>query len=457
MTKTIAGLIMAGITFALNWYLQATSPIHDGNNISSARPPSSEYSDANYPQVPTYDETGAIFFNSAATGANDGTSWADGYTDELTALNALCASPAGTMLTCRGTFNLGNGIALNHLGGQGAQGSEYVFRADPVNGCDIISTNATGEGGIEYSNKTRWITYGFNITGGGRIFSYFPGGTSSGGCTYMTYRHITGAMSIGGDNVGWLHMDTGAADYIGAFNCAVVGAGQTGFSTNTAVIFLSRVVHWRIQNCEMSNSLTGFYYKHFEAATYVQGAGVFKDNYIYDCSGNGGNDWAMHIACKGCTFENNIVVGRTQFAADGGGDDGADDNVFTHNTLKGVVDLSELSGGALGNNLADNIIDGNLLILPDQGVIASTNILNYNLYSGTIRYQQRAAETLAQWQADSVPAGQDVNSLAGTPTYTGGANPTTIAGFALSGGTGVNAASDGTDMGADVTTVGAAA
>ena len=450
---------MTGITFALNWYLQATSPIHDGNNISSARPPSTEYFDADYPLTPAYDETNAIFFNSDAVGANDGSSYENGYTSETAALTALNGRAVGQRrLYARGTFDIGSTqIALSGLGGVGASGQEFIFQADPVNGCNIVSSNPIGEGGIEFGGQAHWIIDGFNITGGGRIFSYFPGGTSVGGCDHMTFRNITGTMSIGGDNVGWLHMDTGAADYIGAFNCAVVGVGQTGFSTNTAVIFLSRVVHWRVQNCEMSNSLTGFYYKHFEAATYVPGAGVFKDNYIYDCSGNGGNDWAMHLACKGCTFENNIVVGRTQFAADGGGDDGADDNVFTHNTLKGVVDLSELSGGALGNNLADNIIDGNLLILPDQGVIASTNILNYNLYSGTIRYQQRAAETLAQWQVDSVPANQDNNSLAGTPTYTGGANPTTIAGFALSGGTGVNAASDGTDMGADVTTVGAAA
>jgi hypothetical protein len=47
-----------------------------------------------------------------------------------------------------------------------------------------------------------------------------------------------------------------------------------------------------------------------------------------------------------------------------------------------------------------------------------------------------------------------VDSLLGIATYVGGTSPTTIAGFALtSGSIGKGAATDGTDMGADVSKI----
>lgn len=411
------------------------------------------YSDADYPLTPDYDETGAVFFDSAASGANDGSSWTDAYNDEETALNALCASAAGTMLTCRGTFNTGSVISLSGDGGLGNSGAWYVFRADPVSGCDIISTNVTGEGGIEFGGQAYWIIDGFNITGGGRIFSYFPGGTSTGGMDHIVCRNITGSMSVGGDNVGWLHMDTVGADYVGAFNCPVQGPANTGFSTNTAVIFLSRTVHWRIQNCEMSRSLTGFYYKHFNESAHIADQGFFIDNYVHDCG-----FLAVHSASKDCLYKNSILDGNVLIADDGGGDNGADANIFDHVTITGYLELSNLDNLAQDNNTVNSIIQGQYLVAPYQTGTASTNTSDYNLYNDSaaaIRHQN-TTYTLTTWQAGSVPASQDANSLDGDPTFVGGASPSTISGFALdTGSPGEGAASSGADMGADVTQVGA--
>ena len=51
--------------------------------------------------------------------------------------------------------------------------------------------------------------------------------------------------------------------------------------------------------------------------------------------------------------------------------------------------------------------------------------------------------------------GQDVNSVEGSPTLSGGASPTTVSGFALSPvSIGYQSASDGKDIGADVSLVG---
>jgi len=408
-------------------------------------PPSGSYSDDDYPATPDYNETGAIFFDSAAVGANDGTSWTDAYSDEETALNALCASAAGTMLTCRGTFDIGTGISLSGDGGVGNSSNWYVFRADPVAGCDITASNDTG---IEFGGQAYWIVHGFNQTGGSRIFSYYPGGSSSGGVDHMTFRYLTGTMGAGGDNVGTVHMDTSSADYIGVFDCNIVGPG-TGTHGNTACIFFSRVPHWRVYNNVLSNAPNGFYYKHFSTSAYAgTGQQFFVNNYVHTCN-------VVHIACKGATFNNNIIDTNLLVADDGGGDNGADDNTFTHNTITGYLELSNLDNIANGNTVRNNIIEGNYLIVPYQVAVASTNVSDYNLYGGTIRYQNDSGLSLAAWLAlPTVPAAQDGNSIAGSPTYTGGASPTTIAGFALSGGNGVSAASDGTDMGADTTTVG---
>lgn len=445
---------MAGVTVNLNWYLQATSPLHDGNNISGARPPSSEYFDADYPLTPTYDETNAIFFNSDAVGLNDGSSYENGYTSETAALTALNGRAVGQRrLYARGTFDVGSTqIALSGLGGVGASGQEFIFQADPVNGCNIVSSNPTGEGGIEFGGQAHWIIDGFNITGGGRIFSYFPGGTSAGGCHHMTFRNITGTMSISGDNVGWIHFDVGA-DYIGAFNSVVQGPGLGG-NQNTSCIFLSRIPHWRVQNCEMYNAPQPIYYKHLEAASHINSpAGYLISNYFHD--GVDTEDRDVHLACSDTLIENNIFDCRFNLLADGGGDIGNDNNVIKHNTFMKQMRVSGNNWVSENNTINDNIFVGQYLIFPYVAT-ASTNLSNYNLFASTI-YNNSTTLTLAQWQAASTPAGQDANSLAGTPSFVGGANPTTIAGFALSGGTGVNAASDGTDMGADVTTVGAAA
>ena len=436
-----------GITPGTPWVANSAAPYADQSYKDGDRPSGGgggEFSDADYPLTPAYNETGAIFFDSAATGAVDGSSWADAYADEETALNALCASSAGTMLTCRGTFDCATGIVLSGDGGVGNSSNWYVFRADPVEGCDITASDDTG---IEFGGQKYWIVDGFNQTGGSRIFSYSPGGSSTGGLDHMTIRHITGTMGFGGDNVGTVHMDTAGADYIGVFDCDITGPG-TGAHGNTACVFFSRVPHWRIHNCELNNAPKLFYYKHFETSSY---AGLenqyFINNYIY-----GGGQ--VRVACKGAEFDNNIFDTEFYFKDDGGGDNGCDDNVFTHNTVTDLVELSNLDNIANDNEISDNIIEGQYLIVPFQTATASTNTSNYNLFGSSIRYQNTTHATVAAWQAASVPSGQDVNSVGGLPTYIGGASPSTIAGFALNGGNGAGAGGGGTDMGADVSTVG---
>lgn len=436
---------------ATAWVPNSTTPRADQAYKTGNRPAGAgKYSDADYPLVPTYNETGAIFFDSAATGANDGSSWANAYTDETTALTALCAASAGTMLTCRGTFDIGTGIVLAGLGGVGNASNWYQFRGDPVNGCTIISSS---ENGIEFQDQAYWIISNFTITSGENIFTYrnfqYPGTMN-----HMTYRNLTSTMTsyISGGNggAGVVHVDGASASYVGVFDSVLEGPGLVG-STNTAGLFFTRIHEWRVHNCVMHNVPTGFYYKHFATAGYAANGGHFIDNYVYNTAGLAG-----HIASKGCEYKNSIFDGDLLIADDGGGDNGADDNTFDHVTVTGYVDFNNADNLSQGNNFINSIVEGQYLSVPYQIVENGTNTSDYNLYGGTIRHQN-TTYTLSEWQAGSVPAGQDVNSLAGSPTYTGGVSPTTIAGFALSSGNGVGAADDGSDMGADVTTVGVAA
>lgn len=412
--------------------------------------------DSDYKELPAYNESGAIFFNSEATGNNDGTDWANGYTDIATAFEALRVAGPGTMLTCRGHIDLGAGVGVSNANWTHDPDNWYIFRADPVQGCTIGASTIDGfvMGGQAYMH-----IHGFVQTSGGRIFSYNPGGDGALGSGFnvhhIVFSNIDGNMTLGGDNVGTIFMDTAGADYIGAVNTVIVGpgindplGGGTAAYDNTCCIYLSRVPHWRIMNCELSNVPKGFYYKHFSAADYAGlGHQIFANNWVHDCT-------EVRAAASGVLFHNNIFNVKFNVMDDGGGDNGADFNTITHNTFTAGVELAKLDNLAQGNTFKDNIVKGQMLIIPYQSITASTNILDSNLYiDDNIQYQDLTL-TLAQWQASSEPAGQDANSITGTPNYVGGASPTTIAGHQLTSGPGFGAASDATDMGADVSIVG---
>jgi hypothetical protein len=106
------------------------------------------------------------------------------------------------------------------------------------------------------------------------------------------------------------------------------------------------------------------------------------------------------------------------------------DTTFVHNTVRGTaVNMDHKTGAP---NSSGGILRDNIMIDADfhagSGVCTSCTI-DYNLF-------------------DTSLTSTGTNALVGTPTFVGGANPTTYAGFALaSGSPGQAAASDGLDMG----------
>lgn len=441
---------MAKTPIAASWTANSTPPYADQSYPNGDRPASAEFSDADYIATPSYDENGALFFNSAATGANNGTSWDDGYTDAETALNALCGMTTNRRMYFRGTLDLGAvDINLFGDGGVGASDNWFYMLADPINGCNITGTSANG---IVFGGQQYWLIDGFNITGGGRLWSY-QNFVQGGGVNHMVWRHLTGAMSVGGDNVGAITIDAGSdaanSDYIGVFNSQITGPG-VGAHGNTGCIYFTRPKRWRVQNCELSNAPHGIYWKHFEStnAETTSGTQFFKDNYVYGCTD-------AKFACSNAIIQNNIFDCDVVIANDGGGDDGCDNNTIENNTITGYLDLSRRDTYAQGNALLNNISEGTYFIFDVNSVQSSTNTSDYSLYGNdTIQYNG-TNYTLTSWQSSSVPAGQDANSISGTPTYVGGVSPVTISGFALdSGSLGKGAGSDGNDIGASALTVG---
>ena len=139
---------------------------------------------------------------------------------------------------------------------------------------------------------------------------------------------------------------------------------------------------------------------------------------------------------------------------DSGGPEGGH-NTINHNTIiNGSVRLFGNSGtfnayDTLTNNINTykavyNANPGN----PDPHLRAYNNI--YLAGSPSVVYQNNAY-SLAGW---TTLYGQEAHSLAGAPSFAGGASPSTVLGFALaSGSIGKNAASDGKDIGADVSVI----
>src|SRR5262249_44104936 len=108
-------------------------------------------------------------------------------------------------------------------------------------------------------------------------------------------------------------------------------------------------------------------------------------------------------------------------------------STFAHNTVRGTsVNMDHKSGSSTssGGRIVDNIMVNGTFNA--SSTVCTSCTVAYNMFNSS----SRASGT---------------NTLIGTPTFTGGANPTTYAGFALvSGTTGRASASDGKDRGVNV-------
>ena len=150
---------------------------------------------------------------------------------------------------------------------------------------------------------------------------------------------------------------------------------------------------------------------------------VIRGNYFHDNSvGIGSYDGADHTVVENNVFwaedpNKDVILG------------GNDTPVVRHNTLPGTIDLTSKAGQTTTNATSTDNIAGSVQLSNGVGGDATTLADDYNLLRD---------------------GGPGAHTITGSPTFVGGTNPTTRAGFALtSSSLGHAAADDGTDLGAN--------
>jgi len=241
-----------------------------------------------------------------------------------------------------------------------------------------------------------------------------------------------------------LYIGTTGGNYVTIKNNTITF--EVGVSTYSAgILIYNYVTHLRILNNAVYNGITGISYKH---STDTDQDTEIAYNYI-----NGASRSGLSMNCSYGNIHDNIIITPSDALRLGetAGAVGDTHNTITHNTL---FSLSSHYPFNISNDAANsnNIITNNIFTGgASRYANGTSNTFDYNLYpSGTVVNSY----TLTQWKA---AISGEVHAAQGAPTFVGGGTPTTIAGFALTGASvGYHAASDGKDMGADVTLVGPA-
>ena len=275
--------------------------------------------------------------------------------------------------------------------------------------------------------------------------------------THFELSNCTGTVTVpgGGDNLGCVRFQSSRANDGRIENCIFYGPGS-GVNENTAGVFIFRTQGVKILNCEFTNIPRAIFYKH---TCIAEDTGIeFAYNYFH------GNKYGIVTVSQYSDIHDNLFVdGGFLSGTDGGtGDDGSnagsDHNNIYHNTFYNcTIELirsgSNDGSGAQYNIIKDNIFTQTANIFQYDPAPHYSN-MDYNLYIlGAAVRNNRISYSLSSWQSFY---GSDAHSIEGAPSFLS-ASPSTIGDYTLtSGSVGKNSASDGRDMGADISLVGIA-
>ncbi len=276
------------------------------------------------------------------------------------------------------------------------------------------------------------------------------------GATHFKISDCTGYVTVpgGGDNFGAVYFATQNANNGRVENCIFHGPGG-GLNMNTAGVFIFRSQGIKILNCEFYDIPSAIYYKHtcIAADTGIEfaynyfrnnGSGIFSVSQYADIHDN-------------ILVNSNMGLGMDGGTGDNGANAGADHNKIHHNTFYNcTLELTRASSndgsGAQYNIVKDNVFTQTAYIFQYDSA-PHYSVIDYNLYiTGVAVRNNRVSYALASWHTFY---GQDSNSKTGTALFAGGSSPSAVADYALATSSpGHLAASDGKDMGADVTLLG---
>ena len=295
----------------------------------------------------------------------------------------------------------------------------------------------------------------------------------SGSADGFTLKNGVWAFEKYGQNGGLVFSRLNGSDYaedVTIENVKITGPGAgdpTYGSINTSGIMMFQAQNWTIRNCEISNVNTGmFYNKHANAAN--SNGGIVQNNYIHNVG------TAIRTQANNTTFDNNIFDGAVRTGYDSGpsadGNIGSDNLTWTHNTFLGEVDMEDNTRagdnalvGTVYPVFQNNILVGRNFRIHQYGSAPTYYKGDYNLWlpDGTIYvYDGRSSSaktltTFREFLGGCQNSDNECNSIEQIPIFEGGSSPTTIEGYALVRGSfGENAASDGSDIGANVSLIG---
>lgn len=424
------------------------------------------YSDADYPPIPSIEPPVAsrrVLGGAGASDANDGILVADGGTGPWASLDKALqeygASSTWYAIKIAGDITVSASIWSKFYGtGPGSLSQFGCLYGDP----DLPSRpKLILEDRVRIDGQPYMQYWGFDIELGTDGISATNSGFELGEDTathHQCFRDVNGtAVGLGGDNIGFVVGMNANADYLGVFDCNFDSVGYgAGVHGNTSCVIFFRTTNVRIENNILSNAPRPIYEKHANLA--ANGAAGIYIRYNWDKQGAAGG---QNLGCffagrkEGGTYNiHGNIFGNDVEISNGGGADQPVGVDFWNNTCQRKVDVQDGNDPAITGTYYNNIVEGNFIIYNGSTPEDSDNLSNYQLYAGNIVYKG-TSNSLAAWQAGSTPSGQDANSIAGSPTYTGGATPSTIAGFALTGASnGYQAGNDGADMGADTSKVG---
>jgi hypothetical protein len=258
-----------------------------------------------------------------------------------------------------------------------------------------------------------------------------------------TFENLNITANRGGDNAGGIHLWGSNADYTQIINCVIKGPGQN-VHLNTSAIYVKGVNNLKVIGNTLSDAPIGLYYKHRNSATSQSQANIdIAYNYITNTSRT-----SMEFNGNFARIHDNVFGAGATAAhfGDANGSAGGDYNTITHNTfLSGSLNFdSAIEGGdpfpgVVGNQVSNNIFHSQLEVLRYTS-LANTNVFGKNVYPNSSPITTNGGTIKIS-----------TDSIVGTPKYMGGTAPASVPGFVLaSDSIGNNAATDGKDMGSDV-------
>lgn len=279
------------------------------------------------------------------------------------------------------------------------------------------------------------------------------------GSNYLELDLLAVEMSLGGDNFSPFKLDVGA-EYGSLTRSHIQGPGTVadGVNANTNGVYNRHNNHWTYSNLTIHNFPLGLYFKHPNDPSDVGGVanvtGLVENVHVY----NTDRDFGSNFSGNGYTFRNCLLNGIKMGATGGTGANGVafggSDCTFENVTFIGRCQFDGdglANGGSNDPTITDCVFGERLDGLPSDTTPDFNATSNYNLFSQNAFLVNTVTETFAQWKTGT---GGDANSIQATPSFVG-SDESVPSDWALQANTsGAGAASNGSDMGCDVSLVG---